>query len=229
MTRFLGLSQAAPSQPNAHQDADIGHPRRSARIPRLVDRQRSQPAWSLLYLASAQDGHIRGFRQRSTRSRPHLPTPENLRWKDKSASQDSADPDEQSHCMSIRSHMRNMLLMLVADLSNPKQRLSHCHGHHRRCPHLASNPRHGSSWLLARHESELDHFSSMPGICPGLPSARDLGAVLQLCVVRHRNLRQLPHQEEAIGCSEEEALRLGRQWRRLGFRWIDHRVPTDGI
>ena len=68
--RAPGLPQAAAEQPIAHQDADIGHPLWSPRVPRIVDRPRQEQVGPLLHLACSQDGHLRCLDQRAPWTRP---------------------------------------------------------------------------------------------------------------------------------------------------------------
>src|SRR5579871_529397 len=90
---------------------------------------------------------------------------------------------------------------------NPKLGLLGLHGHHCRCSYLPSNPCHGSSWFLARNEGQLDYITYLPGICPAIPTTRNLGSVLQSRCLRHWNIHQPTYKEEEACSFAEETLR----------------------
>lgn len=71
------------------------------------------------------------------------------------------------------------------------------------------DPRYRQGRLLAGHESQLDHFANLLGLCTAIPTTGDLGAILQHCGLLHRHVHQHSHKEEEACSSQEEAL-----WRR---------------
>lgn len=126
--------------------------------------------------------------------------------------QDHADSRVESYCTIslLFDHcitFRRTVLILSIDCSNSKHSLPRQYGCDCGCPNIPPNPCHRQSRLYARHEGVLDHLSHCIGICAEVPAGIPVGAILQLCSFRHRNLHQHTHQEEAPCCVEEEGRR----------------------
>lgn len=115
----------------------------------------------------------------------------------KSEGKDHADTRVESDCrdLLIRLLCRVVTnpLIFPLDCSNPEYSLSGQHGRHRRCPNIPSNSRDRTSRFHACDESVMDHISYRTGIRPEIPAGVFVGAILQLCGFRHRNLHQHPH------------------------------------
>lgn len=100
------------------------------------------------------------------------------------------------------------------DLTHPERSLPLQHGHHCWCAYFPPDPRYRSRGLHACHEGLLGHIPDCPRIRTGIPSPRDLGALLQHHRFHHWNLHQLTHQEKEAASPEEEVQRWSRRRSR---------------
>lgn len=91
------VPQKTPNRSLAHEDDHLWLTGRAPRVPSLVDRERSQQAWPLLYKPRAEDGPLRRFHQRALGTRDDLDTAEALRRQDEPARQDLANRRVQPH------------------------------------------------------------------------------------------------------------------------------------
>lgn len=114
------------------------------------------------------------------------------------------------------STLRAGLMKFVSTgVSDPEHGLPSLNGRHRRRAYLPSGARHRPIGLHARHESELDHVATRAGVRAEVLAGAHLGAVLQYYCLCHRYLYQCSHQEEEVGCFEEEGTCLSLLHARL--------------
>ncbi len=111
-----------------------------------------------------------------------------------------------------------ILLMTTNSTSEGVSHTKHCisdlHGDNRRCPELPPGPRHSQSRLHACDESQLDHVAACPGIRPAVLAPADMGAFLQHRRLRHWNIHQCTHQEEAARGATAQTLRRRQKFER---------------
>jgi len=102
-----------------------------------------------------------------------------------------------------------MLTASFADFTHPKYRLPRLNGHHCGRSDLPPGQRHSEGWLLACHESQLGHLTTLLGFRTEVFARADLGALLQYHRFFHWDVHQRSYKEIEDGGFTEKGTSTG--------------------